>query len=214
MRLTPHSRRTAHRLQLPEGTRSEELTELLQRYDPKAVRRRRRIVVADRVVIKLKPGQVSVPQGQEVLARGLHRHLGGHWHVAPPEAGEQDEPLHDLVRVYVARKLLAAELATVLRPALPKVVIREDPKLKLFWFDDEDSELTVSAWVTQELPPAAAGLTGAEAVYEVGIDDVHGPTAESAAEAWRITRLLEQELGGVPVDRYGFRVTRADDLLA
>lgn len=214
MRLTPHTRRTAHRLNLPDGTRSEELTALLQRYDPKAVRRRRRIVVADHVVLKVKNGQVRVPPGQEVLARGLHRHLGGQWQVAPPEAGEQDEPLHDLVRVYVARKLLAAELATVLRPALPGVVIREDQRLGLFWFDDEDSELTVSAWATQGLPPAAAALRDADAVYEVGIDDVHGPTAESAAEAWRIARLLEQELGGVPIDRYGFRVTGAHDLLA
>lgn len=211
MRLTPRTR-TNYRLQLPQGTPVEELTELLKRYDPRAARRRGR-VVAGRLAVGVRTGRVTIKQGDEVLARGLRHHLGGRWLAAPPEPGERDEPLHDLVRVYVPRKLLPAELATVLRPVLAKVAIREDPRLGLFWFDDEDSELTISAWATEDLPPAAVAFEGAEAVYEVGIDDVHGPTAESAEEAWRIARPLERELGGLPVDRYGFRVTGPDDLL-
>ncbi|MGI8329977.1 hypothetical protein ACRYCC_08420 [Actinomadura scrupuli] len=222
MRLAPRApgssrRDLAYTLRLPEGADPDRVTELLQRYDPYARRRRRTIkLTGSGATLRLRGAELVVPPAEDVLARALRHHLGGSWLVPPPAPDGDQEPLQDLARVFVPRKLLAAELATLLRPVLPGVAIRDDPKLELFWFDDEDSELTISAWVVRDralLPPAVNALRDAEAVYEVGIDDVNGPTPVTAGETWRIVELLQRELGGVAVDRYGFRLTGPTDLM-
>ncbi|MBC6457579.1 hypothetical protein [Actinomadura sp. HBU206391] len=218
MRLSTRRRETpVPTLQLPEGAGADEVEPLLRRYDPDARRRRRRIRVAGPVTVICDGETLRVRGGGHRLARGLHHHLGGTWLVAPPEPGEHDEQIEDMLRIYVPRKLLPAEPAMLLRPFLPGVAIREDAALGLFWFNDEDSELTISARdvdAADRGPLAAAlgQLAQADALYECGIDDVHGPTEKSAEQAWRIARAFE-EMGGVPIDRYGFRVARASDLL-
>jgi hypothetical protein len=194
----------------------DQVIELLQRYDPYA-RRTRRTVKLNGTGLRLRGTDLVVPPAEDVLARALGHHLGGSWLVPPPAAEEHQEPLQDLVRVYVPRKLRPADLATLLRPLLPGVVIRDDPKLDLFWFEDEGSELTVSAWVLWNraaLPLAASALRDADWLYEVGIDDVEGPRPHTVEEIWRMVELLERELGGLPVDRYGFRLTSPTDLTA
>jgi hypothetical protein len=212
-------RTTAYTLRLPDGADADRVTELLQRYDPYARRRRRAIKLAGAgtgTTLRLRGEELVVPPADDVLARALRHHLGGSWLVPPPAPGEHQEPLEDLVRVFVPHKLLPAELATLLRPMLPGVAIREDPKLDLFWFEDEDSELTISAWVVRDravLPLAASALRDIESLYEVGIDDVQGPTPLTAEETWRIVELLERELGGLSIDRYGFQLTGPADLI-
>jgi hypothetical protein len=214
MRLSPR-RTTAYTLRLPEGADADQVTELLRRYDPYARLRRRTVKLAS-TGVGLRGGDLVVPPAEDVLARALRHHLGGSWLVPPPAPGEHQEPLQDLARVFVPRRLLPSELATLLLPLLPGVVIREDRKLDLFWFDDEDSELTISAWIIRDrakLPLAASALRDSEALYEVGIDDVHGPTPLTAEQTWRIVELLEQKFGGLAVDRYGFHLTGPTDLI-
>jgi hypothetical protein len=214
MRLSPR-RTTAYTLRLPESADADQVTELLQRYDPYARWRRGTVKLAG-TNLRLRGGDLVVPPTEDVLARALRHHLGGSWLVPPPAPGAQQEPLQDLVRVFVPRKLLPAQLATLLQPLLPGVTIQEDPKLGLFWFNDEESQLTISAWDVQDrtaLPLAVSALRDAKSLYEVGIDDVHGPTPLSAEEAWLIVELLEREFGGIPVDRFGFHLADPSDLL-
>jgi len=201
----------------------DEIKGLLRRYDPNARRRRRRIMVAGQVSVVCDGETLKVrtrahqPDEAHRLARGLHHHLGGTWLSAPPEPGEHDEPIEDMLRVYVPRKLLPVEPATLLRPFMPGVAIREDARLGLFWFVDEDSELTVSARNVVaadrgSLAAALGPLARANALYECGIDDVHGPTERTAEQAWRIAEAFA-EMGAVGIDRYGFRLTGAADLM-
>lgn len=207
MRLTP--RRDVPLLELPVDVPVEEL---LRRYDPGLRRRRGRFVLSGDVVVTRRRGALTVA-GSDRVARGIGRHLGGRWRQPPAGPGERDEPIEDMLRVYVPRKLVPADLAALLQPVLPGVAIREDPKLGLFWFDDEDSELTVSAWAVQAgtaVPPVVGGPH--EALYECGVDDVHGPTEESARQAWQIGEALREGVGGIPVDRYGFLVGESGDL--
>ena len=195
-------KRRGYVLRLPPGVGAEEVARLVER------RRRRRRVGP----VVVRRGELRIPEGAEMLARGLAHRLGGEWEIPPPAPGEDDETLHDLIRLVVPRKLLPAELAIVLRPLLPGVAIREDERLGLFWFVDEDSELTVSAWTLNVTVPKRL-MPDVPDLYEMGIDDVHGPTPETAAEAFRIAELVERELGGVAIDRFGFRVTEARDLM-
>lgn len=223
MRLSTRRGAAVPILSLPEGVGVDEVEALLRRYDPNARRRRRRITVAGQVSVVCDGETFKVrtraqqPDGAHRLARALHHHLGGTWLVAPPEAGEHDEPIQDMLRVYVPRKLLPVEPAMLLRPFMSGVAIREDAKLGLFWFVDEDSELTASA---RDVDAAARGslaaalgpLAQADALYECGIDDVHGPTERTAEQAWRIAESFA-EMGAVAIDRYGFRVTGTSDLM-
>jgi hypothetical protein len=214
MRLSPR-RTTAYTLRLPDSANADQVTELLLRYDPYARLRRGTVKLAG-TNLKLRGGDLVVPPTEDVLARALRHHLGGSWLVPPPAPGEQQEPLQDLVRVFVPGKLLPAQLATLLRPLLPGVTIREDRKLGLFWFDDEKSALSISARVVRDrtgLPLAVSALRDAGSLYEVGIDDVHGPTPLTAEETWLIVELLQRELGGVPVDRFGFHLASPTDLI-
>jgi hypothetical protein len=195
---------------------ADQVAALLRRYDPYARRRRRRITVEGGVRVVCAGTTLTVSGDAHRLARGLRHHLGGTWVVEPPAPGEHDEHIEDMLRVYVPRRLLPAEPAMLLRPFLPGVTVREDPALGLFWFNDERSELTISAWPVPDraaLPAAVGRLRDAADLYECGIDDVQGPTARTAAQAWRIAQAFEA-LDGVPVDRFGFRVTGATDLLA
>jgi hypothetical protein len=201
----------------PPGTGVDEVEELLRRYDPYARRRRRRIRVTGEITVVCGTEHLRVVGAAPRLARALHHHLGGTWLVPPPLPGEHDEHIEDMLRVYVPRPLLPAEPARLLRPFLPGVAIQEDPGLGLFWFNDEGSELTISA---RSVPPAGraslapvlAPLSQADGLYECGIDDVWGPTEATAGQAWRIAEAFT-EIGGVPIDRYGVRVTEAEDLL-
>jgi hypothetical protein len=218
MRISTRRREIVPTLSLPEGVGADEVERLLRRYDPYARRRRRRIRVAGQVTVVCDGETLMVRGGAHRLARAVHHHLGGTWLVAPAAPGEHDEQIEDMLRVYVPRKLLPAEPATLLRPFLPGVAIREDAALGLFWFNDEDSELTISAWDVDaadrgSLAAALGPLAQVEHLYECGIDDVQGPTEQTAEQAWRIALAFE-EMGGVPIDRYGFRVTRASDLLS
>lgn len=186
-------------LEPAEGVAVEDV---LRRYDP-GVRllRRGRFVLAGGVVVARRRGGLGV-MGDPRVARGIGRHLGGRWIVAPPPPGERDEPLEDMLRVYVPRKLVPAEVAMVLQEVLVGVVIREDPRLGLFWFEDEGSELTVSAWGVESGPPVVGGPH--EVLYECGIDDVHGPTVESAEQAWRIAQGCGARWVGCPWIGTGF----------
>jgi hypothetical protein len=167
---------------------------LLRRYDPKVQRRFRTYLLSNGA--RVRGGRVV---GDERLARGLRHHLEG-------EAGEP-ERLEDLVRVFVPGGLLPAQVAV----ALPMdVVIREDVQLGLFWFDNADPELTISAQQAREMPLVLDGVAEA---YVCGIDAPHGPSKEAVERAWRMADALAREVGGVPVDRYGFRVTGPDDLV-
>jgi hypothetical protein len=203
---TPRCRDKSYVLRRPTG----EVEEVLRRYDPYARRKRTKV---KRLGITVTVDQVTIPLGGEVLARGLRHHLGGTWEAAPPEPGERDEPLQDLIRIFIPGVLLPAALAALLRPELPGVTIREDAGLGLFWFDDPDSELTISAWAVEAGTVLPLTVPAREPMYEVGIDDVHGPTEATAAQAWQIARVLAAELGGIPVDRYGFRIEAAAELL-
>jgi hypothetical protein len=220
MRLSLRHREPVPTLTPPPGTGVGQVEELLRRYDPYARRRRRRIRVGDEITVVCAAESLRVFGPAPRLARALHHHLGGTWRVPPPPPGEHDEPIEDMLRVYVPRGLLPAEPARLLRPFRPGVVIREDPSLGLFWFDDSDdgaSELTISARSVPSaerpsLPPALAPLDQAADLYECGIDDVQGPTEATAEQAWRIAEAF-MEIGGIPIDRYGVRVTGAEDLL-
>jgi hypothetical protein len=137
--------------------------------------------------------------GDERLARGIAHHLRGEQ--GGPEA------LEDLVRVFVPGRLLPAELAS----ALPMdVAIREDAALGLFWFDNDDPELTVCAHAAEEIPLV---LGGADEAYVCGIDAPEGASAGTARRAWGIAEGLVTQVGGVVVDRYGFRARGPDDLM-
>jgi hypothetical protein len=216
MRLNLRNRAPVPTLTLPRGTGVDQVEELLRRYDPYARRRRRRIRVSGGITVSCAAGSLRVLGPAPRLARALHHHLGGTWLVPPPQPGELDEHIEDMLRVYVPRRLLPAEPARLLLPFLPGVAVREDSGLGLFWFNDEDSELTISARSLRPREraslPALAPLSQADGLYECGIDDVHGPTEATAELAWRIAQAFV-ELGGVPVDRYGVRVTAAEDLL-
>jgi hypothetical protein len=167
---------------------------LLRRYDPKVRRRFRTYLLSNGARVR---GRRVV--GDERLARGLRHHLEG-------VAGEP-ELLEDLVRVFVGGRLLPAELAL----ALPlDVVIREDSELGLFWFENDDPELTISA---QEVREAPLVLDGTGEAYVCGIDTPRGPSAGAVERAWRIADGLAREVGGTAVDRYGFRVAGPGDLV-
>ncbi|GAA2109685.1 hypothetical protein [Actinomadura alba] len=224
MRLSTRRRAAVPTLSLPEGVGIDEVERLLRRYDPYARRRRRRITVAGQISVVCDGETLKVrnrahqPSGAYRLARALHHHLGGTWSVEPPAPGEHDEPIEDMLRVYVPRTLLPVEPATLLRPFLPSVAIREDAALGLFWFIDENSELTVSAREVHaadrgSLAAALGPLAQSNALYECGIDDVHGPTERTAEQAWRIAEAFA-EMGSVAIDRYGFRVTSGADLMS
>src|SRR5512139_1251687 len=204
-------------LLLPEHVTVDDVERLLRRYDPNLVRRRGRMRAAGgSVSVRVRRGTLWI-DGDDRVARGIRHHLGGEWKVAPPPPGPHDEPVEDMLRVYVARALLPAEIATLLKAVRPGVVIRQDRKLDLFWFDDPDSVLNVSAWTIDggAAGPVVLGrMRTPGALFEVGVDDVDGPTPESAAEAWRVAAELVTAFGGVPVDRYGFRVTGPGDLLS
>ncbi|MEU5876029.1 hypothetical protein [Spirillospora sp. NPDC047279] len=166
-----------------------ELEADLRRYDPLVKRRPWGWRLSNGAFVS-RNGSVK---GDDRLARGLVRASG-------------EEALEDLIRVFVPGVLLPAELATLLQGLLPAVVIREDPDLGLFWFDNDDPDLTVSAHeVRGELPPAVAA-TGR--FYVCGIDDARGPSPESAERAFRIA----EAIGGTAVDRYGFRVTEVTQI--
>ncbi|MGH3389827.1 MAG: hypothetical protein ACRDOO_13230 [Actinomadura sp.] len=215
MRLSPRRRTALPTLEPAPAVGADRVAELLRRYDPDARRRRRGIALKNDVRVACTGGTLTITGQAYRLARGLHHHLGGSWLIAPPAPGEHDEHIEDMLRVYVPRRLLPAEPALLLQPLLPGVTIREDPGLGLFWFNDEASELTISAGPVADraaLPAAVGELRAAADLYECGIDDVHGPTKATAEEGWRIAQVFAV-LGGVPVDRYGFRVTAAADLL-
>lgn len=200
-------------LVLPSGVGVDDVESLLRRYDPELVRRRSRLRVVGDARVQMRRGMLRV-MGDDRLARGIGRHLGGDWQVAPAAPTDEEEPIEDMLRVYVPHPLLPAELATLLEPVRQNVRIREDPNLaNLFWFDDDDSPLNVSAWAVTGGPAALGRMRESAALFECGIDDVTGPDKESAAEAWEIATLLEDRFGAVAVDRYGFRVTCAEDLL-
>ncbi|KAB2348466.1 hypothetical protein [Actinomadura rudentiformis] len=132
-------------------------------------------------------------KGDELLQRGLDHHL----------RGVVEDDLEDLLRVFLAGVLLPAELALALD--LPGVVIREDRGLGLFWFDNDDPDLTVTAQAATEVPLAVALRPP---IYVVGIDDARGASEESATRAFELAR----GLGGTIVDRYGFLVTEVSQV--
>jgi hypothetical protein len=215
MRLSPRHRTAPFVLKPAPDAGVDRVEELLRRYDPDARRRRRRITLKNGVRVVCAGGSLTIEGQAHRLARGLRHHLGGSWVVAPPSPGDDDEPIEDMLRIYVPRRFLPAEAALLLQPFLPGVTIQEDRTLRLFWFNDGTSELTISAYPIADraaLPPAVGELREARHLYECGIDDVHGPTPRTAEEGWRVAQSFA-ELGGVPVDRYGFRVNSAADLL-
>lgn len=210
---------TAATLRPPPGTDLDDVETLLRRYDPCARRRRRVIRVAGQITVAGgRDGTLTITGDGGRLARGLGVHLGGTWVAEPPPPGEHGEQIEDMLRVYVPRRLVPAEPATLLRPFLPGVTIREDRGLGLFWLNDDDSELTVSVRTVDtpeqaSLPPRLGPLRRSPVLYECGIDDVQGPSDETAEQAYGIARAFA-EIGGVAVDRYGFDVTGAADLVA
>ncbi|MFD0856552.1 hypothetical protein ACFQ07_30220, partial [Actinomadura adrarensis] len=144
---------------------------LLRRYDPKVKRRFRTYLLSNGARVR---GKRVI--GDERLARGLAHHLEG-------RSGEP-ESLEDLVRVFVAGRLLPAELAL----ALPlDVVIREDAGLGLFWFENDDPDLTVCAHEVREVPLL---LEGVDEVYVCGIDAPQGTSREAVDRAWGLADAL------------------------
>src|SRR3954462_15832667 len=129
MRLSPRRREPTPTLKLPPGVDTGRVEELLRRYDPYARRRRHRIRVTGPVTVVYDGHTLTVRGEAPRLARALGHHLGGTWLVAPREPGEPEEQIEDMLRVYVPRRLLPADPATLLRPFLPGVTIREDPGL-------------------------------------------------------------------------------------
>lgn len=102
--------RHAYVLQTPDGVTVEHVDGLLRRFDPRLRRRwGGRFLLAGGVAARWRRGSVSVA-GSARVARGLAWHLGGRWQVAPPEPGEGDEQIEDMLRIYVPGKLVPAEL--------------------------------------------------------------------------------------------------------
>jgi hypothetical protein len=137
--------------------------------------------------------------GDERLARGLRHHLQG-------EAGGP-EALEELVRLFVRGRMLPSELAL----SLPlDVAIREDAELGLFWFDNDDPDLAICAHPVEDVPLV---LDGDGEAYVCAIDAPQGASDEVVRRAWEMAEALAAQVGGVVVDRYGFRAGGPGDLM-